>query len=310
MLRWLAMLAVLMMPAVAWSQSCTFTISDMNFGVVDTLSGAATNSTSTLNMTCQGAQRILICPSLSLGGAGGTAATRVMTGGISQLNYQLYSDPGRSVVWGSHVSSPPPAPPGFSLTPSNFSSVSGTATIFGSVAGGQGTARVLLYTSDFSGSRTDIHYFYSAGNDCTTGEGSSASAPFQVRATVAANCLLTILDIDFGAQQVISGNIDATGQVSVKCTPSTPYTVSLGNGTTGTGPAARRMVKAGVGITYGLYRNAARNQVWGDATTPGSTVAGSGSGVAQPLTVYGRVPPQATPSPGVYNDTVVVTVTY
>ena len=308
--RWLAMLVVLMMPTTAWSQTCSFTISDMNFGVVDTLSGAATNSTSTFTATCSGTQRVLICPSIGLGGGGGTSTTRVMTGGLTQLNYQLYFDAARTLVWGSHVSSPPPAPPAFSLTPTGLSPASGSTTIYGQVAGGQGAARVLLYSSDFSGSRTDIHYFYSTGNDCTTGEGPSLTAPFQVRASVAANCLLTILDIDFGPQQVISGNIDATGQVSVKCTPSTLYTVSLGNGMTGSGPAARRMVKDGVGITYGLYKNAARNQVWGDATTFGSTVSGSGNGTAQPLTVYGRVPQQATPSPGVYNDTVIVTVTY
>ena len=34
------------------------------------------------------------------------------------------------------------------------------------------------------------------------------------------------------------------------------------------------------------------------------------AGAAQPLTVYGRVPPQTTPSAGVYTDTVVVTITY
>ncbi|MGN8543862.1 spore coat protein U domain-containing protein [Bradyrhizobium sp. 13971] len=44
--------------------------------------------------------------------------------------------------------------------------------------------------------------------------------------------------------------------------------------------------------------------------TPGSTVPGTGTGLAQNLAVYGRVLPQGTPSPGVYSDTVVVTVTY
>ncbi|UWU14363.1 spore coat protein U domain-containing protein [Rhizobium sullae] len=38
--------------------------------------------------------------------------------------------------------------------------------------------------------------------------------------------------------------------------------------------------------------------------------SGDGNGAAQLLTVYGRVQPQTTPSPGVYTDTVVVIVTY
>jgi len=61
---------------------------------------------------------------------------------------------------------------------------------------------------------------------------------------------------------------------------------------------------------YGLYKDIDRTQPWGDASTPGSTVSGTGSGANQTLTVYGRVPPQTTPSAGVYADTVVVTVTY
>jgi len=56
-------------------------------------------------------------------------------------------------------------------------------------------------------------------------------------------------------------------------------------------------------ITYGLYKDADRSQPWGDTGTPGSTIAGTGNGAAQTLTVYGRVPPQKTPSPGTYTDT-------
>jgi spore coat protein U-like protein len=36
----------------------------------------------------------------------------------------------------------------------------------------------------------------------------------------------------------------------------------------------------------------------------------SGPGLAQTLTVYGRVPAQSTPSPGTYADTVVMTICY
>jgi outer membrane usher protein len=39
-------------------------------------------------------------------------------------------------------------------------------------------------------------------------------------------------------------------------------------------------------------------------------VASTGNGASQPFTVYGRVPPQTTPTPGAYSDTVTVTVTY
>jgi spore coat protein U-like protein len=42
----------------------------------------------------------------------------------------------------------------------------------------------------------------------------------------------------------------------------------------------------------------------------GLLAAGTGSRLAQNLTVYGRVPAQTTPPDGSYSDTVVLTVTY
>jgi spore coat protein U-like protein len=69
------------------------------------------------------------------------------------------------------------------------------------------------------------------------------------------------------------------------------------------------MSQASQNITYGLYRDSARAQPWGDSAGT-NTAAGTGSGLAQTVTVYGRVPAQTTPSPGTYSDTVVVTISY
>ncbi|MER8639609.1 spore coat U domain-containing protein [Mesorhizobium sp. M0207] len=101
-------------------------------------------------------------------------------------------------------------------------------------------------------------------------------------------------NIDFGSVGTLGANVDATGQVSVTCTPATACTVSLNGGTTGSTPTARKMSKGAETVTYGLFKDVARLQPWGDASTPGSTVPGTGDGATQNLTVYGRVPPQAT----------------
>ncbi|RYZ11666.1 MAG: spore coat U domain-containing protein [Comamonadaceae bacterium] len=70
------------------------------------------------------------------------------------------------------------------------------------------------------------------------------------------------------------------------------------------------MVSAqGQRVAYQLFRDPARTQVWG-AAAQGLAVAGTGTGLAQAYTVYGRVPAQATPAPGIYSDRIVVTVTY
>jgi spore coat protein U-like protein len=62
-------------------------------------------------------------------------------------------------------------------------------------------------------------------------------------------------------------------------------------------------------VTYGLYRDAGRTLPWG-ATVGVDTASGTGTGLAQNLTVYGRIPPQTTPQPASYSDTIIATVTY
>ena len=59
-----------------------------------------------------------------------------------------------------------------------------------------------------------------------------------------------------------------------------------------------------------LYTTALRTTVWGDGTASTGTTAGTGSGLAQSLTVYGRLPSLTGAVPGVYTDTVTITITY
>jgi spore coat protein U-like protein len=121
--------------------------------------------------------------------------------------------------------------------------------------------------------------------------------------------MVTPQDLNFGSHGVLSANIDATSQLAVTCTPSTAYTIGLNGGNANAAPTVRKMAKGAERITYGLYQNAARTQAWGESIGT-DTVAATGSGLAQNFTVYGRVPPQASPTAGTYTDTIVVTVTY
>jgi spore coat protein U-like protein len=68
------------------------------------------------------------------------------------------------------------------------------------------------------------------------------------------------------------------------------------------------MTLGAASISYGLYKDVGYGQPWGDAR--GDVVTGTGTGAVEALPVYGIVPAQTTPAPGVYRDTVVVTVTY
>ena len=116
--------------------------------------------------------------------------------------------------------------------------------------------------------------------------------------------------LDFGTAGPLVANVDQTATITVTCTTGAGYNVGLDGG--GAGAAninARRMINGTNQVGYQLYSDSARTTVWG--TTIGTnTVAGTGNGAAQTLSVYGRVPPQTTPPAAVYNDTVNVTVTY
>jgi spore coat protein U-like protein len=104
-------------------------------------------------------------------------------------------------------------------------------------------------------------------------------------------------------------NGDLLSTIGVQCSHALPYTVALDRGQTGaTDPRQRKMLKGGEQVTYGLYRDAARSLPWG--STLGTTVSAVGNTTVQNLTVYGRIPAQSTPSPGLDAHTVVVTVSY
>lgn len=90
----------------------------------------------------------------------------------------------------------------------------------------------------------------------------------------------------------------------------TAWNVSLNDGQNVSGSTRRmRLGATGNYVTYELYRDPARTQRWG-VTTGSDTVPGTGTGSAQNLTVYGRVPASQTVPAGSYSDVVTITVTY
>lgn len=142
--------------------------------------------------------------------------------------------------------------------------------------------------------------------------GATATGNMTVRITIQAECKIqTASDLDFGTRGIIDANVDQTSTIGVQCTNGQTYNVGLSAGAgAGATTAVRRMTgPAAATVNYTLYRDAARTQLWG-VTIGTDTVAGTGNGSVQNLTVYGRVPPQTTPAAGVYTDTVAITVTY
>ena len=148
-----------------------------------------------------------------------------------------------------------------------------------------------------------------------TGEAATAAtatSQFNVTITLTAQCIVSnATNMNFPATGLLSAAVNQTSTFDVTCSNALPYTVGLNAGLNPTGPQ-RRML-GGVSntefVSYNLYSDAARTVAWGNAA--GSWVSGAGTGAAAPYTVYGQVPPQATPSAAAnYTDTVTITVTF
>ncbi|MBU1362007.1 MAG: spore coat U domain-containing protein [Gammaproteobacteria bacterium] len=139
----------------------------------------------------------------------------------------------------------------------------------------------------------------------------TATTTFLVSANVLSFCSVTALPLAFGSYS--GTQVDTTTTLSVTCTFGTAYSIGLSAGTTsGNSITARRMVRtAGTEVLgYSLFSDSQRSVNWGD-TPATNAVAGTGSGLAQSLTVYGRLPAGQTTIPvGAYSDIVTVTVNY
>src|ERR1700724_4077903 len=145
----------------------------------------------------------------------------------------------------------------------------------------------------------------------TGAEASTATGSFNVQVTIAATCVVTsATNLNLGTQGVLAANVDQTSTITVTCTNTTPYNIGLDKGVNGGSVTTRQMKAAGVAlINYSLFSDAGRTVNWGQ-TIGTDTVAATGTGSAQPFPVFGPIPPQVSPVPAVYTDTITVTVTY
>ena len=144
-------------------------------------------------------------------------------------------------------------------------------------------------------------------------DAGTATATFNVTATINPACTIQASDLNFGSY--VDAQLDGQSTITVTCTNTTAWEVGLNEGSSaGATIGNRRMTGPGPSnLNYGLFTDAARTITWGDhPALPGqNTVSGAGTGGAQALTVFGRIPAgQRTPRPGAFLDTITVTITF
>jgi len=155
---------------------------------------------------------------------------------------------------------------------------------------------------------TAVSVLLSAVNTVTA---ATATITFQVDATVISVCNVSATNLAFGNYDPLAATpTDATSTITVQCSLLTSYDIGLDAGTgAGATTAARKMTKGADTLTYTLYQDAGRTQLWGNAIAT-DTLAGTGTGLAIDHTVYGQIPAAQNINTGSYTDTVTVTVTF
>jgi spore coat protein U-like protein len=149
-------------------------------------------------------------------------------------------------------------------------------------------------------------------------EAATTTAQFGVQLQINAECVInSTATLNFGTAGVLGGaagatNTDQSASLAVQCTNTTPYDIGLDAGQTTGGTVSQRLLfNSGTNATikYNLFTDSGRSTIWGN-TVSTDTVHATGNGASQSYTIYGRVPPQTTPAPATYTDTITVTVTY
>ncbi|WP_325166980.1 spore coat U domain-containing protein [Stenotrophomonas sp. S39] len=327
-------LAMLALPARA-ATTCTLSSPTLAFG---TVSNGLVDTSTTFSVTCTtGAvallanARVTFCLGLPAGTGGtGIAPWRTLANSFGdRLNYQIYSDPSRTIAIGSGAATSPTWVSWQMQYPVPLLGGSGTAsfTLYGRYPANQ----VLSAGAFTSALAATFQYAYNEPllgtpnypatcllqPPAATGNSNLQAAAMTLTATATVNpaCgAYVTAPMDFGVNTgTVATNIDRTAVFSLTCVNRSPFQIGLDNGTHADGAGNRRMRVGSNGalLPYELYRDPARTQRWGNVLNT-STASGTGTGAAQNLTIYGRVPPApgtATP-PGSYSDTITVTITY
>jgi spore coat protein U-like protein len=300
----------------AKAQTCTATPSNMVFGSVSPISGAAVQGTATVTVACDWTLISLqpnaqVCLNLA------ASSPRQLSNGSNTMQYDLYRDSARTQPWGSTTNGTTP----ISLSiakPLIGTTASQSVTYYGLIAANQPTVPSVgnsdtVYSQNFSSAQTVLAYQYYllAAPACSSIASSGGSFPFTATATVVNNCNISAGNLNFGTAGVLKAGLSASSNLSVTCTNNDAYRISL-NGGGSTNVAARVMQRQGGGgsVNYQLYTDLAHTQVWGDGSGGTTRITATGTGNAQAITVYGSVPAQATPMPGNYSDTITATIEF
>ncbi|MCW2256869.1 spore coat protein U-like protein [Providencia alcalifaciens] len=162
-----------------------------------------------------------------------------------------------------------------------------------------------------------------AGTATFSANGATVTDTFKVLITIMKSCSVTAgadSNINLGSVSSSAINTNATNNITINCSKTTPYFIGLspstanGGGSTGAG-AMSSVANSATNtdkVPYQLNMTSPTGPVWGNTATStevGNGVAGTGTGENQIIPVFATAA-SANFTPDSYADTVTVTVNY
>lgn len=229
-----------------------------------------------------------------------------MTFGGSQLTFELYIDAARTIPW---TTTQPAVAMGI-VIPAGADAVR-TITLYGRTTTqtgtppGAGQFYQLYMFGPFAGHlATPTSCQHTGLPNILTGQVFTLLT--RSAAPVAGCTLGTIAGIDFGTRSGLVDYADAAGSVQLNCPLNRAWTLTFSGGGNLSGSVRRMRSAAGDYLPYAIYRDTNR-------TSPiavNGTITGTGTNANQTTPVYGRVDPATPPAAGLYQDTIVVTLSF
>jgi len=134
-----------------------------------------------------------------------------------------------------------------------------------------------------------------------TAYAASNTSPLEINAVVVANCQIVTSDLAFGAYDPLlehaTRELDGSAQVTMLCTRSSRAEIIIDSGRNPIG-TYRGLSGGTQHVSYQLYRDAGRTQVWG---SPRNALYVGTSGVVRTVRCVGcgRIPPRQEVASGV-----------
>jgi spore coat protein U-like protein len=334
--RCLLLLGMLLMLACgqARADACTVAQTNIVFPSVSSISTTDVYANANFKVTCTWSSFLagLLFPNatvcLYLGGGDGNSnanATipRQLANGSKRINYNLYTDTSYAPakVWGGWSGTDTAANViTFTLTKSDnvIGSLVQNVNLYGKLNADATLSSMdvssgnLTFSSNFGSTNVLMRYMFFLTGTANCVLGTSVSMPFTVSAPVINDCTINVGTLVFPDSSLLSSAVRSTATLTTRCSLNTAYTVTFDAGNTAGNTYALRKMIGGPSNELVTYRisNTLDGAGLGDGNGGTTVFSGTGTGATQARTVYGLVPPQQTPAPGNYKDSVTATVSF